>query len=141
MSLADELVVPNVARNSSHDELAAPWLGPKLVGVRFPTDPEEHNQLLFSAVEGHGDIFQMPHYFVPYPDVRAQVRDRGRSVDEIAKELRNSAEAVGFAVSRYANKTSSVRFLPLIVRKITALAVIDGNTGEMLGLEEIPRTN
>jgi len=120
-------------------KVSAPWLGPKVVGVRFPSDIKEHNDLLFSAVSGRGDIFQMPRYFVPYVDVRAEVVAHARTSEAIAKELQIETTTLNDIDRRWRKVRSNinVRYLPFLIRKMTALALIDGGTGDLLGIEEI----
>jgi hypothetical protein len=86
--LSNELVADaNTGTDHSLTVPSAPWTGPKLVGARLPKDIQENNKLIFSAVYGRGDVFDMPRYFVPYDDVKQEVIARARGVDQLAKEL------------------------------------------------------
>jgi hypothetical protein len=135
--LANEMVDGNDGAKA--DETApAPWFGPKLVGAKLPTDVEENNRLLFSAVSGRGDVFQMPRYFVPYDDVKTEVIARMRTAVQIAKELHVERSAVESATAAYAKKGTSFGLLPLRVRTTIALAVVDRKTGDLLGIEPLP---
>jgi hypothetical protein len=138
VSLASEIVSDERA-TSPQSARTLPWLGPELIGAKLPEDREENNRLLFSAVAGRGDVFQMPKYFVPYQDVKMDVVKRARSIEAIAAELgveRNTVVAVTGAYSR-----TGVPFglLPLVIRHAVALAVVNSTTGELLGIEAIPR--
>jgi hypothetical protein len=150
VSLASELVgrdlqtIANAgeaqAGDAKHGEEvpAAPWFGPKLVGTRLPTDTEGKNELLFSAVGGRGDIFQMPRYFIPYEGVQAEVLSRARTAEAIAQELHRPTGIVEHAAQAYLAKGAKVAFLPLVVRQTTALAVVDSSSGALLGIEPLP---
>jgi hypothetical protein len=135
--LANEMVTLSADGKSVENIPASPWFGPKLVGAPLPKEGEESNRILFSAVEGRGDIFQMPDYFVAYDDVRSEVATRSRDVEAIAKELFIPVDVPKKIENSYARKASVIRFLPLMVRKVTALAVVDGKTGDLLGIEAI----
>jgi len=135
--LANEMV--DGKDDAKADEaVSAPWFGPKLVGAKLPADVEENNRLLFSSVSGRGDVFQMPRYFVPYDEVKTQVIARARTAAQIAKELHLQPSAIESATAAYAKKGASFGLLPLRVRTTIALAVVDRNTGDLLGIEPLP---
>jgi hypothetical protein len=139
--LANEIVdgKADAKAGATADETApAPWFGPKLVGAKLPSDVEENNRLLFSAVSGRGDVFQMPRYFVPYDDVKTEVIAHMRTAVQIAKELHVERSAVESATASYAKKGTSFGLLPLRVRTTIALAVVDRKSGDLLGIEPLP---
>jgi len=137
--LANELVSDaNTGDEHSLDVPSAPWTGPKLVGARLPKDLEENNKLTFSAVSGRGDVFQMPRYFVPYGEVKAEVLEHTRGVDQLAKELRLDLPSLRSATARYSERGVDFGVLPLRIRTTLALAVVDRKTGDLLGIEPIP---
>jgi len=138
--LSNELVADaNTGTDHSLTVPSAPWTGPKLVGARLPKDTQENNKLIFSAVYGRGDVFDMPRYFVPYDDVKQEVIARARGVDQLAKELRLDPSAVARATSSFSAKGVDFGLLPLRIRTTLALAVVDRKTGNLLGIEPIPR--
>src|SRR2546425_71087 len=84
--LANELIA-GTEKGAEAQSVRAPWFGPLLVGARLPQETEERDRLLFSAVQGRGDVFQMPRYFVPYSDVQHGAPSRSKPADALAKEL------------------------------------------------------
>ncbi len=135
--LANELVA-GTEEGASAKSVGAPWFGPVLVGARLPKDTEERNRLLFSAVQGRGDVFEMPRYFVPYADVRREVAGRALSVEAIAKELHRSPAQVQAALASYAPRGANVGYLPLVIRQVLAIAVVSLPDGEFLGVVALP---
>jgi len=135
--LANELVA-GTGEGASAKSVSTPWFGPPLVGSQLPKDTEENNRLLFSAVGGHGDVFQMPRYFVSYADVKHEVASRARTADALAKELHLEPTRVRSAVSGYARQGASVGCLPLVVRSTLAIAIVSLPDGDFLGIAPLP---
>lgn len=138
VTLANELVggidsAPDAPRP------AAPWTGPRLVGARLPRDAKASSDMIFSALHGRGDVFQIPSYFVPYQDMKSEVIARAQSVADISKELVVDPAVVERATASYRQRGLAIGLLPLVLRQTTALAVIDINSGELLGIEPIHR--
>jgi len=115
----------------------APWFGPELVGTRRITDVHEHNRLLFSAVQGQGDVFQMPKYFVPYGEVKDDVIAHTRTVTELSRYLRYPQSEIEDAVTAYGKPGLNFGLLPVVIRSKVAVAVVDKKTGALLGIEPI----
>jgi hypothetical protein len=138
VTLANELMSGSDAPAADDGPPAAPWFGPKLVGTKFPDDGEEHNRLLFSSVDGKGDVFQIPKYFVPYENVRHDVLARSKTADQIAKQLHLSTGSIEALAARHVKHDSHVAILPLVVRHKIALAFVDNVTANFLGIEELP---
>lgn len=135
--LANELVA-GTEEGALGRSVSAPWFGPPLVGARLPQGTEESNRLLFSAVEGKGDVYQMPRYFVPYSDVQREVVSRAKSADALAKELYLEPARVRAAVAKFTQSGANVGFLPLILRQNMAIAVVRLPDGKFLGIAQLP---
>jgi len=112
----------------------APWWGPQLVGARLPQGNDERNDILFSSAAGGADVFEMPRYFVPYDEVRAEVARRSRTVAELARELRRSERIVSEAARRVGGDGKDVGLLPVVVRRTTAIAAVRRTDGQLLGI-------
>lgn len=109
-----------------------PITGPRLAGVRMPTDPGEQLRIALTAAQGH-DVQTYPQYLVAYESqqaaaaVKAQPMSRLRElnpadrgvVDEWVKRLGRGEEAVGF--------------LPMRAGRRDLTAFIDRRTGAFLG--------
>lgn len=135
--LANELVAGTEAA-ASEQPVGAPWFGPALVGTRLPTETKESNRLLFSAVAGHGDVFEMPRYFVAYADVKREAASRARAADVLARDLRLDPARVRAAVAGYEGRGANVGYLPLVIRQTLAVAAVSLPDGEFLGIAQLP---
>lgn len=136
--LANELMAGTEAAEANGPPPSAPRFGPQLVGTNIPQEGEEHNRLLFFSVDGKGDVYQMPKYYVPYDDVRHDVVARSRTADQIAKQLHVSTNAIEAVMAPYAEHDRKVSILPIVVRHKVALAMVDGASGDFLGIEKAP---
>jgi len=61
-----------------------PWSGPRFVGVRFPTDPDERFKLMVSGMGGV-DIGAWPQYHVPYAQASREAAARAEPVAKLAQ--------------------------------------------------------
>jgi len=110
------------------------WTGPRLVGVRFPTDPDEKFKLMVSGLAGV-DIQSYPQYHVPYETERKDVLAKAAPLANLAKfnkgiDIAAVAKGVGRA-------EADVRFLPLRAGKADLTVLLDAKTGDVLRLAAI----
>ncbi|WP_129780023.1 TfpX/TfpZ family type IV pilin accessory protein [Peristeroidobacter soli] len=105
-----------------------PKWGPKVVGTQSPTNREERNALLFSAVSGK-DIQMFPKYFVPYEAVREQVKQKAQPLEVLYKhhpEARQMVAEAGLKIPE-----AQLRWLP-IRGKTFWTVLLDANGGPPL---------
>jgi hypothetical protein len=133
--LANELTQPKAKEGAPEPApVSAPWFGPELMGARLPESTAERNDLVFSSVEGKGDVYQMPHYFVPYDEVRSEVIAHARTPEKVAKDLHQDAGSIAQLIAPYQRDGRKLGLLTLVIRNATALAVIDVANGDFLGI-------
>lgn len=128
------------ANNIPDDVLAAgrlnryrdlPWTGPRVVGTRFPTDPDERFKLMISGMGGV-DIGSYPQYHVPYDTVRAQALAKAEPVTKLARFNRGLDEATlrrerGFDPAR-------AKYLPLRAGRADLTVFLDASTGDVVDI-------
>ena len=108
-----------------------PWTGPKLAGVRFPTDPDEKWRIAVSGMAGV-DIHCYPEYHVPYDAVRKDVVEASVKLANLAAFNKGlDVSAVAASVGR---AEADVRYLPLRAGKVDLTVLVDARTGEVLRL-------
>jgi hypothetical protein len=140
VTLANELVEdPGDHAANPRAPIPVPWFGPKVIAARGPMDTDARNRLIFSAVEGRGDVYQMPQYFLPYDDAKAEILQRARTPEKLAQELHLPVDELAAAASRYASAKVTTGLLPLVVRHTLAVAVVDSTNGQFLGVESLPK--
>jgi hypothetical protein len=135
VTLANEIVADSESVRSVGTSV--PIWGPRLVAVRMPDNVEERNKLTFSAVEGHGDVFQMPRYFVPYEQLKLEAAGRSRSGETLCKDMGVSLASCNRALALDSTAIIRAGLLPLVVRGKLALAIVNRETGDLLGMEAL----
>lgn len=105
-----------------------PKWGPKLIATRSPTDIEERNDLLFSAVAGK-DIQMFPRYYVPYETAREQVKRRAQPLEVLYKRHPEARQLVQDA--KLAVPESELRWLPIRGKEFWTV-LLDANGGPPL---------
>lgn len=65
-----------------------PAFGPELVGVRFPENTQEANDLVFQAASGR-DLTSFPEHYVPFFDLSRELLENAKSLNDLDDRLRN----------------------------------------------------
>lgn len=105
-----------------------PKWGPKVIGTQRPTGREERNALLFSGLAGK-DIQMFPRYYVPYEQVKEQVKQRAKPMEELYKRHPEAKQIVADAKVKLPE--SELRWLP-IRGKMFWTVLLDSNGGPPL---------
>jgi hypothetical protein len=111
-----------------------PWLGPKFVGVRFPTDDTEKFKIMVSGLSGV-DIHCYPQYHVPYEQAAKDVIDRSIRLQNLASF--NKGLSVPELAQGLGRKEDEVRYLPLRAGKVDLAVLIDARTGAVLKIANL----
>ena len=88
------------------------WNGPRIVGSRLPTDPDEQFRIMSSGMAGI-DLQGFPQYFVPYEEVREEVLKAAQPIDKLRSYNTVNPGAVDRAVAATGMREEDLRFLPL----------------------------
>lgn len=116
-------------QNASDPYRTRPKFGPVLVGTQIPTDREERNNLLFSAVGGK-DIQQFPRYYVPFEANAASIKKQALTLDDLRKRRPESQELIAAAGLNVPEE--QVRWLPIRSPKGFWTVLLDANTARPL---------
>jgi hypothetical protein len=122
------------SRGKGYDKL--PLGGPKLVGAKVPRDPDEKHRLMMAAMAGI-DLYLFPQHYVPYDDVRAEVRSAALPLETLRKRNPTRPAEVAATLARLGRKEDEVRFLPLAVGKASFAAFVDAKTGDILKISPL----
>lgn len=106
-----------------------PKFGPLLIGTRSPTDREERNALIFSAMEGK-DVQNFPRYYVPYEASAEAIKQRARSLDALRKLRPESQQLI--AAEKLDIPEQRLRWLPVRSPKGYWTALLDAQTAQLL---------
>lgn len=105
-----------------------PKWGPELIATEMPTDVEERNDLLFSALAGQ-DIQTVPRYYVPYETKREEIKQRAQPMEALYKRHPEARRLV--AEAKLATPESELRWLPIRARSFWTV-LLDANGGPPL---------
>jgi hypothetical protein len=114
---ANEIEVEALSAASKPEWRRLSWSGPRLVGVRPPSDPKERMEQLFATLSSGEDIDKLPRLYVDFY--------------EIASPLVHGAAGHNERKSNYpAGGKPSLRRVPITSRFDTAWMLIDARTGQ-----------
>lgn len=109
--------------------LDLPWTGPRVVGVSFPTDPDEKFKIMVSGMGGV-DIQCYPQYHVPYESVRKDVVAHAQPLAKLVRFNKGlSTAALAASLGRAEN---DITFLPLRAGKVDLAVLVDAKDGSIL---------
>jgi hypothetical protein len=114
--------------------LDMPWTGPRLVGVRFPTDADAKFNLMVSGLGGV-DIQSYPQYHVPYDEVRKQVVAHAAPLKKLEKFNKNLSSAE--LARKLGRPEDAVGFLPLRAGKYDLTVLVDAKNGDVIKIAEL----
>lgn len=113
-----------------------PLTGPRIIGARMPTDPNEQFDVALRGIGGV-DIQLNPKYYVSYEDVEGQARTKGERLQLLRERNPAHATEVDALVKYLGRKEEDLRFLPLRAGKVDLTVVIDAKTGEILKISSL----
>jgi hypothetical protein len=115
-----------------------PLTGPRLLGVRFPdpSNAEEWNKLVFSAVAGK-DIQNFPKYYIPYAEVKPQVLAKALPLGTLLKDHPEREGQVRRIVAKSGLAQDALAYVPIMGREGPMTAVVDKGDAHIVGVLSI----
>jgi hypothetical protein len=107
--------------------------GPVWVAADMPTDSKELSDINFAGLAGLG-VQHLPKHYVPYADRRDQVLADSQALELPASLPVESVSAIDGVLSRNGHDRKDVRYLVVATKHALLTALIDGKTGDVLGL-------
>ena len=107
------------------------WTGPRLVGVKLPTNPDESFNLMISGFGGV-DAQYYPRYYVPYDSVRDQVKMQAMPLSTLRTRNPKAVPEVDRVLASLGRKDEDVRFLPMRAGKWDLSVFVDIKDGSVL---------
>ena len=113
-----------------------PITGPRLIGTRRPTDPNDQLRIGTTALQGF-DLQSYPQYYVEYDKVRDEVRARHKPLSKL-RELNPEAKAAIDALpAKYGRDAAVLAYFPMRAGSKDLTAIVDSKTGDYLGIEQL----
>lgn len=106
--------------------------GPKLLGTRKPRSIEEQMQAAMIAIKGV-DIGRRPSFWQPYKMSIVSVLNEARPISELMKQYPAGMQQIVQYLKEIGRDASTLKFVPIISRHENWSALIDANTGEVVG--------
>jgi len=125
---AVELDDADLALGVEPDFRTRSWTGPRLVAVEMPTDLQERNDLIFSAVSGK-DAQLMPRYYRRYESAHATILEQSQPLETLQISAVDRTE-LDRTVDRLGATAQALRWLQVRHRFGYSLALIDARTGD-----------
>lgn len=108
--------------------------GPKWAGARMPADPKKRSDILFSALGGGPDLQHLPEYYLPLDELRGEMLQRLRPMDELRKINALDDAAWTALLAEFGRTQAELGYLPVVANAVDGAAIVDAKTGEFLGL-------
>jgi len=111
-----------------------PFAGPVYVVAELPTDPKENTELLFSAMDGAGDVHNFAKYYRPYvaPHIN-NVIDRAKPIRLLLERDVSTRKKVVDHLGIEAD-IDHLMYVPMMMRESVMSAVIDPSNGRVVGV-------
>lgn len=106
-----------------------PKFGPVLVGTQLPTEREQRNDLLFSALEGK-DVQMFPQYYVPFEANADSIKKQALTLDDLRKRRPEAKELI--EAEKLNLPEEQVRWLPIRSPKGFWTVLLDAQTARPL---------
>ena len=120
---ANDLTPKKLEKVSDDRFRSLPWLGVEVIAVRKVEDPNASREIIFSALMGGDDVPQLPQYYIPYAEQKAEVPKRIQPLEKLADFNKDKSREVDRLITAYASPQDKPGFLPL-KGKIKDLTVV-----------------
>jgi hypothetical protein len=111
--------------------------GPRLVAAQLPQDQKERERILLSTLKTGRDLPQLPQYYVPYEQLRANVIARAKSLEPLRKRHPDADALLRAAEQRAREKSIELAYLPVVGRMHDLTALVDRRTGELVEMVQV----
>lgn len=122
------------AKNDGNASAKMSWLTPKWVGAVASKDHKRRNEILLTSAMGGADWPQLPELFVPLADVKKQILERAKPLQELRKLHSNDTDIITELAKWNDNE---VKWLPLRAPAKDSVVLIDANTAEVIKAVDI----
>jgi hypothetical protein len=131
---ANDIPEQELEKPESGTYASLPRLGPRIIGARIPTDPDEQFRMMMSALDGL-DIQSFPKYYIPYGDVRAQVMARAEPLSRLRELNGQRIAEIDRLVAKLGRAEGGLRFLPMRAGpRVDVTVIVDAASGDLLDI-------
>jgi hypothetical protein len=131
---ANDIPQQELEKPESGSYARLPWLGPRIIGARIPTDPDEQFRMMMSALAGL-DIQSFPRYYIPYREVKAQVIARAAPLSRLRELNGQRLAEIDRLVAKLGRAEGELRFVPMRAGPhADVTVVVDAASGDLLDI-------
>lgn len=120
----------NLAQGARPEFTRLPLAGPRMVGARMPTDPQDREKLLFN--EFGGDLSALPRFYVPYDEIAHDVARHAHPVAMLERKNPDARESIARAVRATGLPPERLGYVPMIGTFKSFAALVDANDGRVV---------
>lgn len=125
-------VEPDAWQTAAEPYRSPPWTGPRLIGARRATTPDEvlkSVELSFKGIE----LGLRPDRWADYAEFRSEVIARSKPASALIARYPALEADVRAAAARAGIAPDQVRFLPIVARQAAGIALVSGQDAAVLG--------
>ncbi|MEO8002565.1 MAG: TfpX/TfpZ family type IV pilin accessory protein [Arenimonas sp.] len=130
---ANEIKAKELAKANDKRFKNLSFTKPVLVGAAMPSDPKLQEEIMLSAVDGHGDIQTMPRYFVDYSQISSNLLKHGKQLVKSSELKASDAKLLQVAAKAYGYDFEKLRYLNLASSRGFAVILVESDTGKVVG--------
>lgn len=129
---ANDLDPADLVQGSKPEFRSVPWTGPKLTGIKLPTEPKEHNDLVFSGAAGK-DVDKFPKYYVDYEESAPKLLEHAKPLDALRTKHTEANTTLDIWLRKNRMDTAYVVWVPLASEQQPMTILLDRRDGRILG--------
>jgi hypothetical protein len=114
-----------------------PLTGPRMVGSRLPTDPDEQFRIASEALAGGVDLHGYPQYYRPYEEVREEVLRAAQPLDRLRRLNPERQDALDRVLAELGRKEAEVRYLPFPAGIRDLSVLVDAKDARVLRMVDL----
>lgn len=128
---AAELSPRDLAMGTRPEFRSLPWTGPRLVGARMPTDPDERYALIMSGLSGK-DVQLLPKYYAEYSGSARGILSRSLPLSTLTSRSEADRLAIDTVLQATGRTYADARFVPINGGGGAATMLIDASNGAVI---------
>lgn len=129
---ANQLEPEQLAKASRPEFKTVPFSGPVVAAADLPTDPKALELLQMLAVTIGADVQLFPQYYVSYQDRARLILVKGKTLQQFAAQLPQSAPAIEKALLDAGRKPGDILLLPLYIKQHNLAVIVDAQSADVI---------
>ena len=137
LTYANQISEENMRLANNPGYQALPYLGPKLVAVALPEDPQLLTEIILASLQGKDDIPTQVQYFVPYVAQKKAILSSVKPLRELAPFNKDHVTQLQALVEKYQSAHMDVGYIPLKAKSHHLSVIINRSNGDVLEMSDL----